>query len=230
MHPHLKEARDGHADKIRRINGAHGTKGNPSGNQSPGGTSGNGKFMAEKPGENIPNGPQGSVGLASIKAEGKKPSRNLGKFARGGRTKGKKGTTVNIVVSPSHPPMPTAAPAMPMPHPAVAPPAGGMPGAGGPPPGLPPGALRPGMMPPGIPPGMPPRALGGRAFKRGGKVAENTAPQYPQKVKTAHKQDLKAKFKRGGAAYDAGSLTGDGRLEKVKNYGKKAHNMKAPKV
>ncbi|HZS57515.1 MAG TPA: hypothetical protein VFA65_24155 [Bryobacteraceae bacterium] len=223
MHPHLKEARDGHADKLRRIAGYHGTPRNPAGNTSTGGTSGGGMFMAEKPGQEIPNGPQASVGLASVGAEGKKPKRNLGKFARGGRTK-HKGTTVNVMVSPHQAPM--MPPPMPRPAapPAIAPPgmAAGMPGPAGPPPGLPPGALPPR---PGMPPMMPPHAAGGRAFKRGGKVASSTAPQYPQKVKTAHAQKLGAPkgFKKGGRTFDAGSLTGDGRKEKIKAYGKKAH-------
>lgn len=88
--------------------------------------------------------------------------------------------------------------------------------------------------------------------KRGGKVA----PQYPQKVKTAHQQDLSShgykhgghadaeqdlamikrtvksgalKRKDGGRTFDAGSLSGEGRMEKIKAYGKKAH-MKAKAV
>lgn len=307
-HPHLQEARDGAAAKLRRIAGFHGTPRNPSGNDSPDGTSGGGKFMAERPGEVISNGPQPSLGLASLKAEGKRPKRNLGKFARGGRTKGKgKGTTVNVMISPSPssggPPPMMPPQALPMPRPAGPPPGpAGMPGAA-PPPGLPPGAIppRPGMPPPG----MMPHRSGGRAFKRGGAVA----PQYPQKVKTAHKQDLssegykrggkakkyadggplpaaqppvqmspqqlaqmsnasnmqgkmqglqagrmmnqmrppqgmaapampqsnvppgmglrkhggKVKRKDGGRTYDAGSITGEGRIEKIKAYGNKAH-------
>ena len=90
------------------------------------------------------------------------------KRARGGRTKMKKGTTVNIINSPQHPPAPPMPPpglagAMP-PRPPMAPPP--MP-PGGAPPMPPPGAMppgggmppRPGMMPP---PGMPMRARGGR--------------------------------------------------------------------
>jgi hypothetical protein len=92
--------------------------------------------------------------------------------ARGGRTKMKKGTTVNIINSPQHPGAPPMMPppglgaGMP-PRPPMAPPpmpppgAGAMPLPGGmPPPGMPPGGPpRPGMMPP---PGMPMRARGGR--------------------------------------------------------------------
>jgi hypothetical protein len=272
MHPHLKEARDSAGSKLKRIAGFHGTEANPSGNKSPRGTLAN-PGMAERPGEVIPNGPQGSVGLASIEAEGKAPRRNLGKFARGGRAKHHKGTNVNIMIgqpSGAPPIAPMGAPALPMPRPPMA---GPPPGA---PPGMPPPGMGPGMPPPGMgPPGI--RKSGGRAFKRGGSVA----PQYPQRVKTAVKQpslrpDMKkhgggvkkkayggpmmpgqmpvnpmmagrpvmpqqmpmvarkgGKVKRahGGRTYDAGSLTGIGRLEKIENYGRKAHdNPKKQKV
>ena len=67
-----------------------------------------------------------------------------------------------------------------------------------PPPGMeggpPPGAGGPPMMPPpGMPPGMPPMKRGGAAYAKGGKV--------PMK---------------------AGAESGQGRLEKIKAYGKKA--------
>lgn len=73
---------------------------------------------------------------------------------------------------------------------------------------------------------MMPHKRGGRTYKNGGSVA----PQYPQTVKTASKQDLKSNLrKNGGRTYDAGSVSGEGRLEKIRNYGRKAH-MKAKAV
>jgi hypothetical protein len=96
------------------------------------------------------------------KAEGKKSGGRLDKYARGGKTKDKKGTHINIAVVNPHK---DAAPGVP--------PAGGPPGlppglpAGGPP-GLPPGGP-PGMPPPGMkPPGM--MRKGGKVYARGGKV------------------------------------------------------------
>lgn len=92
---------------------------------------------------------------------GSSATKDFGDFegrARGGRTKHKAGTNVNVIVAP-HPPAPGMAgppPMMPPPRPPMMPP----PGAGGPPPpGMPPGGPGgpppPGMMPPGArPPGM----------------------------------------------------------------------------
>lgn len=103
--------------------------------------------------------------------------------ARGGKVKGKKGTTVNIINSPGHAMggapgmMPGGAmpPAMP-PHPPVAapPPAGAPPASPGMmPPGGPPMGARPPMMPPqGM---MPPRKVGGRAYASGGAVKDGPA-------------------------------------------------------
>lgn len=96
------------------------------------------------------------------------------KRARGGRTKMKKGTTVNIINSPQHPPAPPMMPppglagAMPPRPPMAGPP---MPPPGAPP--MPPGGAMPSggpMMPPrpGIPPGMPMRARGGRIKRDSG--------------------------------------------------------------
>lgn len=124
-----------------------------------------------------------------------------GKYARGGRTKsrkGKHGTQVNIAVVAPHGRHPADAgalpggPSLPPPRPPLAGGPGAPPGLppGGPPmggpPGLPPGGP-PGMMPPGMkPPGM---------MQRGGRV----------KMK-------------GGAE------TGQGRLDKIKAYGKRARS------
>lgn len=189
MHPHLKEAREGHSSKLKRIAGYHGTPRNPAGNESPGGTTGSFPGGAERAGEVLPNGPQAAVGLDNIKAEGKSPRRNLGKFARGGRTK--KGTTVNVMVSPAPAAAPAAAPAMPMPHPPMpmaGPPPGGPglpPGAGMPPPGGPPGGLPPGMM----------HKAGGRAFKAGGRTFDAGAVSGPGRLEKIKVYGKKAHMK-----------------------------------
>lgn len=129
--------------------------------------------------------------------------------ARGGKAGGSKGgggkaSHVNVIVG-GHPPMtpPPAAPA-PMaapPRPPMAPPPmapmAGAPAGGQAPMAVPP---RPPVMPGGPPPGgIPP--MGGMGMrKRGGAV-----------------------FKRGGKVeYEAGAATGEGRLEKVANYGARA--------
>jgi len=87
---------------------------------------------------------------------GMKSGGRLDKYARGGRTKDKGATRINIVnVAPgdkSSPGVPGALPGGPMPPPPAPPPM-----AGGPP-GLPPGG----------PPGLPPKPPG--MMKRGGKV------------------------------------------------------------
>lgn len=96
----------------------------------------------------------------------------------------------------------------------LAPPMGGLPPPMMPPPGGPPG-LPPGMMPPGGPPGMPPgmpmpRRSGGRAVrKEGGRLQGVDKPG-----KVGHRSY------RSTSDMDAGSLSGLGRLEKAKIYGK----------
>lgn len=97
----------------------------------------------------------------------------------------------------------------------LVPPMGGlpppmMPPVGGPP-GLPPGMMPPGG-PPGLPPGMPPmpRKSGGRAMrKEGGRLQGVDKPG-----KVGHRSY------RSTDDMDAGSLSGLGRLEKAKIYGK----------
>lgn len=93
------------------------------------------------------------------RAEGRKAEAHLGKYARGGATKAKKGgTTVNVVIAPSGQQSPQKVPV-----PVPAPGGGGMPPPrppmGGPPPG---GA----MMPPPGGGGMPPHP----PMKRGGAI------------------------------------------------------------
>jgi hypothetical protein len=107
------------------------------------------------------------VKKSALRMDGGAVKHRADKRARGGRTKAKKGTTVNIINSPQHPaapimpppgltgampPRPPMAPPMPSP---VAPP---MPPAGAMPPGGPMMPPRPGMPPPGT----PMRARGGR--------------------------------------------------------------------
>ena len=113
----------------------------------------------------------GYVGVNNIKKRLYKPSRKSSaddmakpalkaeKYARGGATKGKGKTTVNVIVAGGHGAQPAggapmgAMPPRPMPPPGAMPP-----GAGAPPP--PPGA--------GMPPGMPPRPP--QMAKRGGAI------------------------------------------------------------
>ena len=96
--------------------------------------------------------------------EGKAPRRRLdrGGYAAGGKVKGKKGMTVNVIVGSP----PGAAAGGPMPPMAMAPPPPMMPPPGPPPGGIPPpGAMPPPRpMPPGAmpSPSMMPRAKGGR--------------------------------------------------------------------
>ena len=85
-------------------------------------------------------------------AEGHHGKHKLDKYAGGGKVKGKKGVTVNVMVAPSQPQPPQKVP--------VPVPAGG---AGGPPPPRPP-------MPPPQGGGMPPPGMGHPPMKRGGGV------------------------------------------------------------
>ena len=215
-HPHLQEARAGAAAKIKRLSGAHGTFEHPSGNEPAPGV--------------VPSGPQRASGLG---VTGNKPRMRMDKFARGGAAKHKKGGThVNVIVAPGggHPqptpvPVPMGGPPGGMPMPPPRPPmAGPPPGAGGPPPGLaPPGAGGP----PGLPPGL--RKNGGRTFKRGGKVEHDDAAEDRAMVKKMVKPAAMKRAHGGRTGkYDAGAVTGEGRLEKIEHYGRKAH-MK-PKV
>lgn len=107
--------------------------------------------------------------------DGKKPKHHLGKRAhraRGGRTRHKGKTVINIHAGGPHalggaPPMPVPMPGPAVPPPAALPPPGPPPGLGGPPPGLGAGP------PPGLRPPMPPMRA------RGGKVPGGVRDQGP---------------------------------------------------
>ena len=137
--------------------------------------------------------------MTKLKHGGEMPSlkshKRIDKLARGG----KHGTKVNVIVAPQggqRPPMPQAMPQRPMPAPTGAPMAG------------------PGMPPPGM--------------KRGGKMAEGgkpgggltTLPKEP----TDEPDTMPDKKKRGGTQkcatggkMTAGAMSGEGRLQKIKN-------------
>ncbi len=91
--------------------------------------------------------------------------------ARGGRTKKGGKTVVNVINAGGHQnPTPMAGPMAAAPPPMAGPPMPPRP-MPGPPPGPMPGG------PPGMPPGMPPRKAGGRAYAKGGRVADGPAYQ-----------------------------------------------------
>lgn len=131
--------------------------------------------------------------------------------AKGGRTKGHKGSThVNVMIAPQGaggPPTPPAGPSPQLaallagahpPAPPMAPPAGAPPMGAGPMAGPPPGA-----------PPMMPRAKGGKVM--GGSP---TAPADATE-KTLREEGLVRKAKGGGLHMTAGAVTGEGRLQKM---------------
>jgi hypothetical protein len=146
-------------------------------------------------------------------------------FARGGKTKKGKGTTVNVMMGHGD----KQAVPVPVPAPAT------LPGGAGPlpprPPVLPPAGAAPPGMPPGGPPGMPPpgiRRSGGRAYARGGgvksgptwdegkrngtQVTHSPGKNDSDKINT---RPALLTRKRGGRAYPltAGADSGVGRLQ-----------------
>ena len=235
-HPQLKLSRDGHGEKLRRMTDEYGSASGPANN-----------ILAET-NRGKANGPEEAVGFgadaSAARARGDRPSRKTsaanpvstyaagGSVARahGGRTKhGKKGSThVNVMVAPQGggsatppPVLPVGGPPpgmpMPPPKPPMPPPGGPMAGPGplaGPMPPTPPGMPPPGMMPPRKHGGA--RAAGGRV----GSLAD-------QGLKASEKVENKPKQLTG---YDAGALSGPGRLEKIENYGRRESHRKGQVV
>jgi hypothetical protein len=170
---------------------------------------------------------------AEHKAAGGAAKPRLDKLARGGAAKkGGKAhhTHINIMVAPKGggdagapppglgaggpPPMGGGAPPM-VPKGPMPPPPGGPMGAG--PPGMPPGMPPPGA---GGPPGMKPPGM----MKRGGKVYSGIS----SKANIEHwakRTGENTRYEKGGKVpMDAGSRSGEGRLEKIKAYGGKARS------
>ena len=168
--------------------------------------------------------------------------------ARGGRTKGK-GTHVNVIVAPQGgagpmggampppvlpvggpPGMPPGAPPMMPPKPPMAgPPMGGA----MPPPGMGGAPGAPGGMPPGL---MPPRAKGGRV-KHADEAEDKALIMKTLKSEGLTRSDKPEKMgieerARGGKieGYTAGAASGEGRLEKIENYGRKTAHEKPQTV
>lgn len=247
-HPNLKESRDGHNAKLRKMTTDYGSASGPANNIA----APTNRFKQEGPEEHVGFGadstkPRGRADRASRKQMVSNPvatysKGGAAKRASGGRTRhgGKgKGNHVNVIVAPQGgggpggmgrppvaavPPMLPGAPppgaAMP-PRPPMAPP----PGAGGPPMGGPPGGL---PMAPGAPGGLPPGIMPPR--KRGGRVDH---PDEKEDKALIHKILKDEGLERPAAKSDggrmpmhghkmtAGAASAEGRLQKIGEKPKK---------